>query len=78
MSQEPTYLSPDVWKALWLLAKSGKFDNNIDGMVGVLVTTPDKLADDILRSVLTLEYPQLFEHQKKVAEMEKEILKRLQ
>lgn len=69
--REPTYLSTETWRVLWLLAKSGKFDKT-----GVS-TTPDEIADDILRTTIREKYPQLFEHQKKVESMERELLKTL-
>jgi hypothetical protein len=42
------------------------------------ISTPDELADTILREALTEKYPQLFEHQKQVSKMEKELIKTLQ
>jgi len=39
--------------------------------------TPDEVADGLLRDVISEQYPQLFEHQKKVDALEKELLKTL-
>ena len=71
--REPTYLSTDVWRALWLLSKA--MDD--DSAEFARKVTPDSVADDILRETLKTKYPQLFEHQKQVAKLESELLKTL-
>jgi hypothetical protein len=68
--REPTYLSTDVWRCLWLLAKTR---SPAEGQVA----TADEVADQILRETITERYPQLFEHQKQVAKMEKDLIKTL-
>jgi hypothetical protein len=68
--REPTYLSTDVWRACWLLSKWRSDEAR--------TITVDEMADGILRDSIKDKYPQLFEHQKKVESMEKELLKDLQ
>ena len=67
--RDPVYLSYDVWRELRLLAKAQTDEGNI--------VTADQVADTLLRSVLTERYPQLRDHEKEVAKMERELLKRL-
>lgn len=72
--RDPIYISTEVGRALWLLAKSEKVhptgehgDNK----------TADEIADDILRQAIREQHPQIFEHQKKIESMEKELIKSL-
>jgi hypothetical protein len=76
LRREPTYLSTDVWRACWLLAKlrSGKVDDQ--GLARS--TSPDEIAVELLRGALKEKYPQLLEHQKAVEKMETEMLKTLE
>jgi hypothetical protein len=67
--RDPIYLSYDVWRELRLLAKAQTDEGNI--------LTADQVADEILRQVLTERYPELREHEKQVANMEKELIKTL-
>lgn len=67
--RDPIYLSYDVWRELRLLAKAQTDEGNI--------VTADQVADDMLRATLTAKYPQLSEHQKAVAKMEKALIKTL-
>ena len=67
--RDPIYLSYDVWRELRLLAKAQTDEGNI--------ATADGVADTMLRQVLTEKYPQLREHEKQVAKMEKELIKTL-
>jgi hypothetical protein len=39
--------------------------------------TADSLADGLLRDAITEQHPQLFEHQKEIAKMEKELIQTL-
>jgi hypothetical protein len=69
--REPTYLSTEVWRALRLLAKS-KHDPNISRVV-----TADEVADRMLADLIEKDYPQLFEHQKQVEKLERELINTL-
>jgi len=69
--REPTYLSTEVWRALWLLAKAITPPEGDPGRI----KTADSMADDLLRTVIKEKFPQLLEHQKQVEKMEHELLK---
>lgn len=71
--REPTYLSTEVWRALWVLAKSMRPEDGEPGRV----MTADHLADDLLRATIRDKFPQLLEHQKAVEKLEKELIKTL-
>ena len=76
LRREPTYLSTDVWRACYLLAKfrSGKLDDQ--GLARS--TSPDEIAVELLRGALKEKYPQLLDHQRQVEKMETEMLKTLE
>jgi len=74
--EKPTYLSTQVYRALWLIAKSKNTPQLIETPHSNLAS-PDEIADSILREHIQTNYPQLFEHQKKVDALEKELLKTL-
>lgn len=67
--RDPIFLSYDVWRELRLIAKAQTDEGNI--------VTADAVADTMLRQVLTERYPQLRDHEKQVAKMEKELIKTL-
>jgi hypothetical protein len=69
--REPTYLSREVWRSLWLIAKS-KGQSEVQAPV-----TADEMADQLLHAVIKSKYPQLLEHQRAIDRMEKELLKTL-
>lgn len=69
--RDPTYLSSEVWKACWLIAKTRASEE------GRPISTADEIADTILRETLEQKYPQIFDHLKLVAKQEKELLKTL-
>jgi 3'-phosphoadenosine 5'-phosphosulfate (PAPS) 3'-phosphatase len=69
--REPTYLSSDVWKACWLIARTRASED------GRPISTADEMADSILREALEQKYPQIFKHLRDVAKQEKELLKTL-
>ena len=73
LRSNPTYLSADVWKGCWLIAQSKGTQTDEQGLSRV--TTADEMADNLLRELLKEKYPQLFEHQKAVDKMEKEVIK---
>ena len=67
--REPTYLSTDVWRAFMVLARSRSSEGK--------TITVDQVVDEVLRTLVEKEFPQLFEHQKQVAKLELELLKTL-
>jgi hypothetical protein len=71
----PTYLSADVWKSCWLIAQAKGTQTDEQGLSRV--TTADEMADNLLRELLKEKYPQLFEHQKTVEKLEKEVIKKI-
>ena len=75
LRREPTYLSSDVWRACYLIAKwrSGKLDEQ--GMARTI--SPDEIAVELLRGTLKEHYPFLLEHQKQISKLEDEVVKRL-
>jgi hypothetical protein len=68
--KETIYLTTEVWRALWMIAKSRD-----DGAGNI--STPDCVADKLLREAITKHYPQVFQHQKQVEQLEKELLENL-
>jgi hypothetical protein len=72
--KEPIYISTQVWRALWLLSKATPSTN--DGM-GINTATPDEMADLMLRDSIGRNYPQLFEHQKTIDKLDKELIEDL-
>ena len=74
--REPTYLSTDVWRSLWLIAKAHPPKTDDQGFSKI--ATADETADELLRGLIKDKYPQLLEHQKAVERLEKELLKTLQ
>jgi hypothetical protein len=73
--REQLYLSMDVCRSLWLLAKVKGSRTDEQGFTHM--ATADELADEMLRSVIKERFPELLEHRKNVARMEKELLKTL-
>jgi hypothetical protein len=75
LRREPTYLSSDVWRACWLIAKfrSAKLDDA--GLTRQ--TSPDEIAVELLRSAIKENYPWLLELQKAQAQLEDEAIKKL-
>ena len=80
---KPIYLSTEVYRWLWLLAKAeppvvsdvpcgSTSSRTYSGMV-----TLDEIADQILRQAIREQHPTLMEHQAKIDEMEKELVKSL-
>ena len=76
LRREPTYLSSDVWRACYLIAKwrSGKLDDQ--GMART--TSPDEIAVELLRGALKENYPWLLELQKAQTKLEEEAIKKLE
>jgi hypothetical protein len=69
--RDPIYLSSEIWRALWILAKSKSPKE------GERLMTADEMADEMLREAIKLHFPQLLEHQKQVAKMETDLVKSL-
>jgi len=73
LRRDPTYLSSDTWRALRLLSKvRGK---RTDAQGFETVSTPDELADELLRELIKEKHPGIFEHFKAVKKMEDALLK---
>jgi hypothetical protein len=73
--REATYLSTDVWKALWLLAQSKGSTTDDQGLPHN--TTADEMADTLLRETISEKHPLIFEHLKKIKKMDGEFVKSL-
>lgn len=73
--REPTYLSREVGRMLWLDAKSKGPVTDEQGLQRVM--TGDEIADGILRAYYKEKYPFVLEHLKAVDKMEKEVIKTL-
>jgi hypothetical protein len=76
LRREPTYLSSDVWRACWLIAKWRSTRLDEQGLARTIST--DEIAVELLRGTLKEHYPFLLEHQRQVTKMEDELLKRLE
>jgi hypothetical protein len=63
------YVSYEVRKALWLIAKSGDAKGQ--------KLTADEIADRILSNNIKENHPQILEHLRDIQKMEKELLKTL-
>jgi hypothetical protein len=66
------YLSKDLWRGFFLLAKARN-----SGEPGTAPVTIESLVDEILRKELTEKHPQVFEHQQQIDKLEKELIKKL-
>jgi hypothetical protein len=73
--REPTYLSSEVWRALWIIAKARGQRADAQGLVTSY--TPDEVANELLRELIKDRHPQLFEHQKQVSKLEDALIKTL-
>lgn len=73
--RDPIYIGTDVWKSLQLLAKSYHDDLIEKGNSPNAITTPDFIADQILREVITQKYPQIANLQKQIQKLEDETIK---
>ena len=71
--RDPIYVSNAVWRALYVLAQSRFGKSDEQGQVRTV--TADEMADTLLRETLEEHYPQIFDHQKQVAKMEKDLIK---
>ena len=69
--RETIYISTDTWKACLMIAKASSIPH------AQTTVTADLIADRLLREAISEHYPQAFEHQKKIDQLEKELLKDL-
>jgi len=60
--RDPIYLSTEVWRCLWIVAKAKE-------------TTPDELADNLLRESLNGIYPEVVKHHAEVTRMERSVIR---
>lgn len=69
----------DVYRALLMLARAqnGDRESSASYQDKPRRTTPDELADNILRQELRSRFPQLFEYQKAEAKREQELVESL-
>jgi len=71
LRDKPLYISYEVWRALWLLAKSeGQPEEG-------RIVTADEIADRILRQSIREQHPQLMMHQAEIDKMEKKLIESL-
>lgn len=78
---KPIYISTEVSRMLWLLSKADQKparEEFLGGTRPAEITTPDEIADTLLRQAIRELYPQLPEHLSKIDKLEKEIIKSLQ
>jgi hypothetical protein len=68
--REATYISTDVWRAAWLIARARE-------RASVRAVTADEVIDALLRDAITDKYPQLLKHKKEVDELEKNLIAKL-
>ena len=84
LREKPIYLSNEVWRALWILAKADD-GNNLKKKIkyeDVLYhdaknTTPDEIADDLLRQAIKEQHPDLTTRLEELNKMEKELIENL-
>src|SRR6185369_1575110 len=76
---KPIYLSTEVYRWLWLLAKAEpRPQNEQDSRDSrIAMVTPDEIADQLLRQAIREQHPSLAEHQAQIEKMEKELVKKL-
>lgn len=64
-SKKPIYVSTEVWRALWFRAKAAE-------------STPDEIADVILRNAINETHPEILEHLKREDKATKDLITALQ
>jgi len=62
--REPTYLSTEVWRALFVIARAFE-------------VTPDELANDILDKAIKERFPSVLNYLAQVQKLEREVVKAL-
>lgn len=73
--REPIYISTDVWKACWLIAKARSAPASEE--TGARIETADAIADELLRATIKEKYPTLLDYFKKADKLEKETIKEI-
>jgi len=76
LRDKPIYLSGEVYRALWLLAKAELRPPDSQGFESP-IATPDEIADQILRQAIREQHPTLLEHQAEIDKMEKKLIELL-
>jgi len=73
--EKPTYLTTEVWRAMWVLARArtARASGDEPG-VERHFTTVDEMVDLLLRQVIKDKYPQLLDHQRRIDELEKKLI----
>lgn len=70
------YVSGDTWRMLYFLSQAS---GSVTDEFGVTQkTTPDQIADQILRQAIREQHPTLQEHQKQIDQLEKQLIESLQ
>jgi hypothetical protein len=76
LRDKPIYLSSEVFRALWLLARAEL--RPIDGQgFEAPIATPDEIADQMLRQAIREQHPTLLAHQAEIEKMEKKLIESL-
>lgn len=75
--RDPIYIETDVWRTLRLLAKSYHDDLIERGNYPNTITTPDFIANQILRETIKEKYPALIDGLKELDKKEKELIESL-
>ena len=89
LREKPIYLSNEVWRALWILAKADRSPRSEGDQGGVSVnqgvvfysdarnTTPDEIADDLLRQAIREQHPDLTTRLEELDKLEKDLIEKL-
>jgi hypothetical protein len=65
--REPVYISTEVWKACWLIARA-KTETRPN------VVTTDEMIDTLLREAIAEKCPELSDHKRDVDELDKKVI----
>src|SRR5437764_3489894 len=79
LREKPIYLSNEVWRALWILAKADKATASASSLevLAYKAVTPDEIADDMLRQAIREQHPELIMHLEKMDTLEKQLIEKL-
>lgn len=67
MREKSTYLSYDVWKACWAIARAKTETRPVP-------VTTDEVVDALLREAIETTHPECFEHKQNVDQLEKKLI----
>lgn len=70
---KPVHLTTEVYRLLWLLAKAEPEPERTSNDP-YPKTTPDEIADQLLRQTIREQYPRLLEYQAEQKQLEKDII----